>query len=325
MGIQDNFWTIGEETVAWGTKATTLTRGIENQTDDVTPNVEFMQSRGMRPATVATPTGRSVAVPRGGQHVITVDLLSESLGLLFASVASSVATTTPSGATNARLHTFTPTTSGPAKSFTLHAGRAPIGGTVLHHDYLGCMAEQLNLALNPKGLPVLKTTFNYKELDTDAASVTPAYPTAPHVYRDIDCTVTIDGNGECLKSADFTIPTGLDMERWRICSGGREKPLLNTRVEPTGTLAIDYDDDTWHDAWLAGTELEDLVILFTGPEIESGFDNFVRITFPLIQLTGSSPKVGLDMTPEQGLPFRVLDNGTDPAWTIEYQNAETAY
>ncbi len=33
MGIQDNFWTIGEETVAWGTKATTLTRGVENQTD----------------------------------------------------------------------------------------------------------------------------------------------------------------------------------------------------------------------------------------------------------------------------------------------------
>ena len=25
MGIQDNFWTIGEETVTWGTKATTLT------------------------------------------------------------------------------------------------------------------------------------------------------------------------------------------------------------------------------------------------------------------------------------------------------------
>ncbi|MBK6858111.1 MAG: hypothetical protein IPG97_16565 [Microthrixaceae bacterium] len=83
MGIQDNFWTIGEEAVAWGTKATTLTRGIENQTDDATPNVEFLQSRGMRPATVATPTGRSVAVPRGGQHVLTLDLMAKSLGLVF--------------------------------------------------------------------------------------------------------------------------------------------------------------------------------------------------------------------------------------------------
>lgn len=325
MGIQDNFWTIGEETVAWGTKATTLTRGIENQTDDTTPNVEHMESRGMRPATVATPSGRSVAVPRGGQHVVTVDLLAKSLGLLLASVASNVATTTPVGATNTRLHTFTPNTTGPVKSFTLHAGRADVGGTVNHHDYLGAMAESLNLALSPKGLPKLKTTFNYKTLDTAAASVTPSYPTAPHVYRDIDCVVSIDGDSECLRSADFTIPTGLDMERWRICAGGREKPVLNTRVNPTGTLALDYDGDTWQDAWLAGTELEDLVITFTGPEIEAGFDFFFRATFPLIQLTGSAPKVGLDTTPEQPLPFKVLDNGTDPAWTLEYQTDDTAY
>lgn len=325
MGIQDNFWTIGEETVAWGTKATTLTRGIENQTDDVTPNVEVLQSRGMRPATVATPTGRSVAVPRGGQHVITVDLMSKSLGLLFASVASTAATTTPVGATLAKLHTFTPTTSGPAKSFTLHAGRAPIGGTVLHHNYLGAMAESLNLSLSPKGLPVLKNTFNYKELDTAGAAVTPAYPTGSHIYRDIDATISIDGDTECLRSSDFTIPTGLDMERWRICAGGREKPLLSSRIEPTGTLSIDYENDDWHNAWLEGTELEDLVITFTGPEIEVGFNELVRFTFPLIQLTGSSPKVGLDVTPEQGIPFRVLDNGTDPVWKIEYQNTEATY
>ena len=325
MGIQDNFWTIGEETVAWGTKATTLTRGIENQTDDATPNVEFLQSRGMRPATVATPTGRSVAVPRGGQHVLTLDLMAKSLGLVLASVASTVATTTPGGATLTRLHTFTPTTTGPTKSFTVHAGRADVGGTVNHHDYLGCMAESLNLALTAKGLPVVKSTFAYKTLDTAAASVTPSYPTSSHVYRDIDCVVSIDGNSECLRSADFTIPTGLDMERWRICAGGREKPVLNTRVEPTGTLSLDYDSDSWQDAWLAGTELEDLIITFTGPEIETGFDFLFRATFPLIQLTGSSPKVGLDVTPEQPLPFRVLDNGTDPAWTLEYQTTDTAY
>lgn len=324
MGIQDNFWTIGDELVAWGTKAATLTRGIENQTDDVTPNVEFMQSRGMRPSTVATPTGRSVAVPRGGQHVLTVDLLAKSLGLIFSGVASTIATTTPGGATNARLHTFTPTTSGPSKSFTIHAGRYDTGGTANHHDYLGCMVDNLNLSLSPKGLPVLKTTYAYKELDTAASSVTPSYPTAPHVYRDIDCVVSIDGNSECARSADFTIPTGLDMERWRICSGGREKPILSTRVEPTGTLSIDYDGDTWQDAWLAGTELEDLVITFTGPEIETGQDFFCRFTFPLIQLTGSSPKVGLDQLPEQPIPFRVLDNGTDPAWKIEYQTDDTA-
>ena len=66
MAIQDNFWTIGNEAVAYGTRAATLTRGIENQTDDVTPNVEHRVSQGMRPGTVATPVGRSVAHQYGG-------------------------------------------------------------------------------------------------------------------------------------------------------------------------------------------------------------------------------------------------------------------
>lgn len=323
MGVQDNFTTIGNEAVAWGTKAATLTRGVENKTDDATPAVEYLESRGMRPGTVGTPTGRKVAVQRGGQVVLDLDLMAQSLGLVLASVGATVATTTPVGATNARLHTITPSTSGVSRSSTIHMGRAPVGGTVLHHDYLGCMAESLALSLAPKGLPSIKTTFNYKTLDTAAASVTPVYPTDPYVYTDVDCTVTVNGDTECQRQFDLTIPTGLDFERWRICPGGREKPLLQDRVEPTGTMSIDYADDSWHDAFLAGTELEDLVITFTGPEIEAGFDNFLRVTFPLIQLTGSSPKVAVGATPEQPIPYRVIDNLTDPLWKIEYQNTDT--
>lgn len=324
MGIQDNFWTVGNEAVTWGTKAATLTRGIENQSDDVSPAIEWRTSRGMRPGTVGTPTGRSVAVDYGGTASLTVDTLSKSHGLLFGAIAATVATTTPVGATNARLHTFTPSTTGVVRSSTIHAGRVDIAGTTHHHDYLGAMASQLSMSLAAKGNAVLKVDYGYKAIDTSAASVTPSYPTSALPYNDSHCTVTIDGTTECQRQFDFTIPTGLDMERFRICPGGREKPTLKDRVEPTGTLSIDYPDDSWHNAYLAGTELEDLVITFTGGEIEVGFDYSLTITFPLIQLTGASPKVGIDTTPEQPMPFRVLDNGTDPLWKIEYQTDDTA-
>lgn len=324
MGVQDNFWTIGNEAVSWGTKAATLTRGIENKTDDVTPSVEYLESRGMRPGTVGTPTGRKVAVQRGGAINLDLDLIASSLGLVLASIGSSVATTTPGGATLSRLHTITPTTTGVTRSETIHAGRADVSGTVHHHDYLGCMAESLALSLQPKGLPSVKTSYQYRTVDTAAASVTPSYPTAPYVYTDVDCTVTIDSTVKCQRQFDVTIPTGLDFDRWRICPNGREKPLLMDRVEPTGNLSIDYDGDDWHNDFLEGTELENLVIYFEGPEIETGFNYFCRFTFPLIQLTGSSPKVAIGATPEQPIPFRVLDNLTDPLWKIEYQNADTA-
>ncbi|MBK6858161.1 MAG: hypothetical protein IPG97_16815, partial [Microthrixaceae bacterium] len=126
MGIQDNFWPIGGGGGLGHQGHHFPTRGIENQTDDATPNVEFLQSRGMRPATVATPTGRSVAVPRGGQHVLTLDLMAKSLGLVLASVASTVATTTPGGDSDPAAYVPADHDRS-AKSFTIHAGRADVG------------------------------------------------------------------------------------------------------------------------------------------------------------------------------------------------------
>ncbi len=324
MGIQDNFWTIGNEAVAWGTKAATLTRGIENKADDVTPNVEFMVSRGMRASTVGTPTGRSVGVQRGGSLTLTLDAIGKSLGLVFGGYAATVATTTPVGATNARLHTFTPSTSGVSRSATIHAGRYDVDGTAHHHNYLGCMGTELSFSQAAKGLPEIKAAYNYKAIDTSAASVTPSYPTSPYVFQDLDCEVTIGGTTECQRQFDLTIPTGLDVARDRVCPGGREKPLLAQRVEPSGSLSIDYPDDTWHNHYLDGDEVDDLVIAWTGPEIEVGFNYSLTITIPLIQFTGAAPKVGLDVLPEQPLPFRVLDNLTDPIWKIEYQTDDTA-
>ena len=323
MGIQDNFWTIGDEAVAWGTKAATLTRGIENKADDATPNIEFMVSRGMRASTVGTPSGRSVGVDRGGSVTLTLDIMTKSLGLVFGGYAATVATTTPGGATNTRLHTFTPSTSGVTRSSTIHAGRAPIGGTVLEHNYLGCMGTELAISQQAKGIPELKAAYNYKAIDTAAAAVTPSYPASPYVYTDLDCEVTLNGTTLCQRQFDVTIPTGLDIARDRVCPGGREKPLLAQRVEPTGSLSIDYAVDTYHNNYLAGDEVDDLVFTWTGPLIEGSLYNSLTVTFPLIQFTGSSPKVSIDGLPEQPLPFRVLDNGTDPLWKIEYQNTDT--
>lgn len=322
MAIQDNYWTIGNEAVAWGTKAATLTRGIENQSDDVTPNVEWLVSRGMRPGALATPVGRSVAKQRGGTIVLTLDLLSKSLGLVLGSYGSTVATTTPGGATLARLHTITPTSAGVTRSATIHAGRYDIDGTARRHNYLGCMGTELMFSQAVKGNASVKATYNYKTEDTSALSVSPAYPSDPTIYSDLDCTVTVDGGTECQRQFDLTIPTGLDIARDRVCPGGREKPILAGRVEPTGNLSIDYPDDTFYAKYLSGEEVS-LVIAYQGALIEDTTYESLTITIPAIQFTGSSPKVALDALPEQPLPFRVLDNGTDPIWKIEIVNTDT--
>lgn len=324
-----SFITIGDESVAWGTKATTLTRGIEAQVDTTSPAVEQRESRGLRPSVVGVPSDRSRTFRYGGEVSLMADLLSKSHGLLLAAIGTTVATTTPVGATDARLHTITPGAAGVTRSTTIHKARADeTAATLYHTDYLGAMAKSLKLSVSPKGWPTVEVAYGYKTEDTSAASVTPAYPTDAAPFGDREVTITLDSVTECARQFEVTIPTGLDFERFRLCPDGQKKPNPKERPVPTGSFSLDFTDHTLYDAYLAGTILENLVFEANlgADSIETGFDFFARLTLPFIQLTGSAPQVSLDADPVQALPFKVLADptGTLPLWQLEYQTTDTA-
>lgn len=323
MGYQDTFFTVGNEAVAYGTTAATLTRGIEQKPGNTpTPNIERRQSGGYRPGRIGMGVAADKPFENGGTLPVRVDLLSKSHGLLLAAVGSSVATTTPVGATDARLHTITPTTAGVTRSSTIHSGIPDDEGNILQSDFLGAMATQLAVSVSPLGLVELAVDYNYKTHDTSVSSVTPAWPSDPHYYTDRDSTITLDGNSECARALDLTIPSNIKVDRNRICPGGREKPVSLGMVAPTGNLTLDFADYDAYAAWIAGTDMP-LVYEVTGPEIEAGFNFFVRFTFPAIKYTGSAPEDSIEDLTAQPLPWQAFDNDSDPLWKIEYQTTDT--
>lgn len=322
MGIQDHIVTIGLEGVGYGIRAATLTRGLENQFgNEPTPQVEQRESRGMRPGSVAVPGDRLIAIPRNGKIPIAVDLMAKSQGLLLGSAGSSIVPETPAGATLARRYTITPTTGGPTRSHTIHNEIPEIGGGVSSVDYLGAMCTDLGLSISPKGFWVLKNNFDYKTENLAAATVVPAYPTAPHVYLDTDAEISFDGDTICQRKYDVTIPTGLNTNLDRVCPEGRRKPVTTGRVEPTGTASIDYAGTGLWAKWRNGIPLSHEVVI-TGPEIEEGFNYYVKLTCPQVRLTGNPPGRAADDLTGHDLPFRVVWDGTNPAWTIEYQTTD---
>lgn len=323
MGIQDHIVTIGNEAVGFGQRAATLTRGLENQFgNEPTPQVEQRESRGMRPSAVATPNDRLIAIPRDGMIPIQVDLMSKSHGILLASAASSVVQSTPVGATLARLYTMTPTTAGPTVSRTIHNEIPEDDGGVTIVDYLGAMCTELSLSIGPRAFWVAKAMFNYATQDLEAASVTPAYPTAPHVYLDTDAEISFDGTTICQRKYEVTLPTGLNTKLDRVCPDGRRKPITTGRVEPTGTASVDYAGPGFWQKWINGTPLSHKVTI-TGPEIEAGFNYFVELEFPAVRLTGTPPAREADDLTGQDLPFRAVWDGTNPLWTLRYQTTDT--
>jgi hypothetical protein len=321
-GISDQFTTIGVEAVAWGTKAATLTRGIEAETSSKpSPAVEQRPSTGMRPGFLGDPSDRHVVDVRGGTYSLACDLLSKSHSMLLGGLNTPVITT-PGGATNARLHTITPSDHD-LPSQTIHDGIALDSGTIDHINALGAKMTSLKLAVSPKGNVKVTADYSYRTLDTAAASVTPVYASAPYPFRDTDVTTTLGGTPICQRGIDLTIPTGAKVDRDMVCPGGREEPFVLGRVQPTGTLNQDLPSFDYLDAWLNGTPLS-LVFYIEGPEIEEGFPYFLRVTYAAVRFTGEAPDRSMTELSGQTLPWQAFDNGTDPLWKIEYQTTDTA-
>jgi len=321
-GISDQFTTIGVEAVAWGTKAATLTRGIEAETSSKpSPEVEQRPSTGMRPGFLGDPTDRHVTDVRGGTYSLEADLLSKSHSMLLGGLNTPVITT-PDGATLARLHTITPSDHA-VPSQTIHDAIALDDGTIDHINALGAKMASLKLAVSPKGNVKLTGEYSYRTLDTSAASVSPVYASAPYVFRDTDVLTTLGGTPICQRGIDSTLPTGIKTDRDMVCPGGRAEPIVLGRVQPTGTLNQDLPSFGYLDDWLNGTP-RTLVFLISGPEIESGFPYFLRLTYAAVRFTGSAPDRSMTELSGQALPFQAFDNGTDPLWTLEYQTTDTA-
>lgn len=321
-GISDQFTTIGAEAVAYGTRAATLTRGIEQMPGNKpSPRVEHRPSQGFRPGFLGDPSDTHVVDVRGGTYPLVCDALSKSQGLIWTGL-NTATITTPVGGTLARLHTIVPSDNA-LPSRTIHDAVAELDGDLAEVDLLGCKLIDIGLSISPKGNVPLKSNWDYKTLSTGAASVTPAYPTSPYIYRDTDVTTTVGGTDACQRSVDFTIPTGAKIDRDMICAGGREEPVVMGRVQPTGTLSPDFIGVGALDDWLAGTPTS-LVVYIEGPLIEGSLYNFIRVTFPVIRYTGDAYERALDSPTNQPLSWQAFDNGTDPLWKVEIQTTDTA-
>lgn len=325
MGVQDHIRTVGlEGSNTWGTRATTLTKGVAHKfSNEPSPTFEEIESRGMVPNQVGLldtqviPTGRA-----SGSVPIVVDLWNKTHGYLLADAGSSIVTTTPVGGTLTRLHTITPTTTGPTRSRTIHDEIPEADGGTTIIDYLGCMLASLELSTAPKQAWQLKADYSLLSVDESASSVTPAYASTPFTYKDNDTTTTLDSVAICPRTQTHTIPTGLKMDLDRSCSDGRRKPVVTGLVNPTGTIGTDYNAKTTLTKWRTGVAVP-LVVYIQGPIIEGSLRHFLRLTYPLVRYTGAPIDRAEDDLPSQNLPYRAVGNGTDPMWTIEYQTTDT--
>lgn len=323
MGVLDAQLHIGKETT-YGT-GVTPTRSFEPYDDGARRLQEYLESSGMRAGMETIRSDRRRAVNMGGEDSFEIDVLDKGLGMLLEAMlpTNSIAQV---GATAAYLQTHD---SGPAESgvsLTVQWGKPPVTGSVQPFTYLGGKVKSWRLTQDVGELLKLGLELDYRDSDTATALAAAAYPAGTRPYGWDDAAANLNSAAVPLTSFQLDFDNALDLER-RFLNGSvlKSEPVRAGIPEITGEIQVEFTDLTQYNLWVAGTVIP-IDITWTGVTIESPNNAFFKVTLAACQYDGdANPVASLSDLPRQPLPFKVLDNGTDPAVRIEYQSADTAF
>lgn len=321
MGVMDIALHVGVEST-YGTPVAP-TRSFEAKADAWKANYQRIDSVGMRAGYQALRSDRRVVVNMGGAGSLEVDVLNKGMGLLFQGLLGGAVAPTQQASTSAYLQTYTSTSDGPNKSYTIQQVRPKVTSGSEEFTHHGCVATAWSLSQNVDGLLVLNISYDFEDVDTTTAAGTPTYPAATTPFHWAQCSATIDGDAVSLRDFTFQADLGFKVDRRYLRGSSLKKQPVRAAVPGySGTINVDFEDLTRYEEYVAGT-VTPLVVTWTGGEIESPHNYEIELSLPAVEWTGESPTASMDDLAVQPLPFRALYNGTDPTVTLTYMSTDT--
>jgi hypothetical protein len=323
-GVLDAQLHVGVETT-YGT-AVTPTRSFEPYSDNAKRMQEFLESAGMRAQMETIRSDRRRPVNMGGEDSLEVDVQNKGLGMFLRAMLAD-STVAQVGATTAYLQTHNSTHEASDDSLTVQWGRPPISGTVIPFTYSGGMVASWTLSQNVGELLKLTLDMDYQDSTTGVSLASAAYPASTRPYGWDDVAVLIDSTSvDCVSSFSLTYDNMLNVDR-RFLRGTvlKKQPIRAGVPMITGEIAVEFTTTTQYNSFITGATFP-LSATWTGGIIEGTYTHQLVVTLAAIQYDGdANPVVSLDDLPRQPLPFKVLDNGTDPAVRITYRSTDTAF
>lgn len=228
------------------------------------------------------------------------------------------------GATAEYTHTFTPDVNGGYGIFhTMQVGRPDVGGTVRPFTWTSAKVTGWELKVDTDGNLQLKISWVAQNELTATALATASYPTNLSIFNWSLATVTVAGSGFFTKSFTLACKRTADVERYGLSTTLRKEPIPNGKFEYTGMLDGEFESLTQYTHFTAG-DIQSIVFTNTGPTIPTTSNPYkLTVTLPACQYTGSAPNVSGSDILRQPLPFRALDDGTNPVLTLVVNNDET--
>ena len=312
------------ETGTFGSR-TVPTRFLEIRDENVQLQIDRIESEGLKANRLVTE--HWIANKKGAAGPVNFEVGNKGFGLLLKHILGSVATVTPTGATNTRDHTCNLGAMDGLSETVQIVRPSEAGGTGQAFDYLGCKIVEATISNDVDGILMLGVTYDAMDEKTDQAIATASYAAnlVPHTY--VGGTITVNSVATDVHNASVNINNGLKTDRYYIRSSTLKKEQIEaTQVagrEITGSIEADFDALTLYNLYTAGTEFA-VDMLWRGGTIEGALFYEVEVLMPRCRADGETPNVAGPDVVTQPIAFKALQPTSGAsALTIRYRTDDT--
>jgi hypothetical protein len=308
----------------------TPTRFLEFVEESLEYQIERVESPGLRANNRVLRTDRYAPGQKRVEGSITLEPATKGFGLVLKHALGSASISTPSGATNARLHAHT---LGDiyGTSLTVQVGRPDSSGTVQPFSFLGCRADTLSFTSSVDEILQCELGLVGQDMTTAEALAAATYPTtgSQAAYEQFYWTqgvISLAGSAVAVVTDfEMEINNNLKSDRYFLGGATMSEPILAGMTEITGTITVEFLNLTAYNRFVNNTQVAINARWTAATAIESTTFPYVEIDIPKARFDGpADPAVGGPDVLTQELPFKVLNDGTNAPVTINYMTSDTA-
>lgn len=291
--------------------------------EDLSLSIERVESAGLRANNRVLRTDRWAAGQQRVEGSVTMDVPSKSFGLLAKHALGSASISTPSGATNTRLHTHT--LGDPyGLGLTVQVGRPDSGGTVRAFSYAGAKISELTLSNSVDEILQAEIGLVAQSESTSEALATASYPSGNQLFIWTSGDIKIGGSTVgVVTDFEVTINNGLKDDRYFLGAATMSEPIIADMTTIEGTMTVEFDSLTNYNRYVNGTLAAVSAKWTAATEIESGFSPYVEVLIDDARFDGATPNVGGPDVLTHELSFKGLYDGSNAPITINYQTDDT--
>lgn len=319
-GLAAQLGAVAEDT--WGVyKAPTSF--IEFTEESLALAIERIESPGLRANNRVLRTDRWAAGQKRVEGTVSFEAPSKGLGLWLKHALGDSNISTPSGATNARLHRHT--LGDPyGLGLTIQVGRPSSNGTVNPFSYTGCKIDQVTLSNSVDEFLLVECEIVGEDETTSEALASASYPTSVQLFNWTQGVISIGGSSVGVVT-DFsvTVANNHKSDRYFLGAATMSEPIIAGMTEITGSMTVEFDSLTNYNRFVNGTVAAVTARWTAATAIESTFFPYVEVALDDVRFDGATPAVAGPDVISHELSFKALYDGTNQPIIIDVQTADT--